>query len=833
MSSDKIAYPQDVDYYDSGLPPNRGLDLRGLDFAYNNLSYALHLESIATSSVPVENAVHEHDSTPSLTYGSSTEPYNPDHTSANLWHLYSYDQQSDPFWRSRPLLDYGTEPELSYNQKTELASLPISTVGQLDEIPWSHAYVPPISQAEINGIHDSDVPNDPTLANAHYIASSALFSSYGQLGPYSGAEGFQNVLTSDNQGPLLLITQNARPHLAGPYDTAVDVPGEAVCRPAETSHRAERSIHHVPTIPESEIIDCFKGNRRKCTRGREVQRRLRKDPAKAYTCTSRCGQMFSKKGYWKRHEEENNYAQKVWICSCDKCRSKSLGERAHFRKDHVRKHVHCVDTQPLPKHVTEHIIPKNYSRHCFLRRCHKTFNSWSRQSEHIAKHMQRKPWDKLQWRLLGHGTKHNADDVTESSSSGDSGHDASLSHNKTSQSGSESSAGEPGPSHKSGTDRDPVPTSDDHSTFNQQSRGAQGSERHGFGHFAYASVRQIADTILCSISNLDVLRLAFTWLFGTPSGKLRPDDQRTDEEHHSSGKQSSVDLVSDHHASTTHDQSTISSRKGVPSDIFSAMGKASTGTVTTNTSPDQSFCKVTAGSILGSSRRCKELSFMERYLADFIPSHTFWVTGQSDRPKRNSVLRNVVADFDQLFAGDTELLSATTILMDPFSDLASFNPAIQTWSAPARYVGGAIPAHPPCLSQNASCKLGNKNGLAAEGTHDRVILFPHFTIRDKIRASRAPYNNLFCSDINFGIPACTSEVQSCRTSSTHTENISLCSQETTCKVDRKTPGFMLQRFIDQHPTEEPFSWFLAGVRLDVDLSRKKPPEVDEWLSRLE
>ena len=694
--------------------------------------------------------------------------------------------------------------------------------------------VPAVTQTAFSGISHLDVPNYPTLANTNYTAASALLSPCSQPGPYPGAEDFRNVLASDNQEALLSIAQNATPYLAGPFDTAVDVPEEAARRPAETSYSAVGCIHHVHTIRESEIINYFNGNRRKCTRDRGVQGRLRKNPAKPYTCTSRCGQMFSKKGHWIRHEEENNYAQKVWICSCDKCRSKSLDERAHFRKDHVEKHAQRVhNTKSLDRHVTEHLIPNNYSRHCFLKQCHEEFDLWSSQCEHIAEDMRLKPWDILEWRLLGDGIEHNAHNVTESSSSEESGQDSSSGNNRSSQDGSESGAEEPGPTYKSGTDRDPGPNPDNHSTSNQQSRGVQGSEGQGLGYFAYAFERRSGTTIHRSTFNLDVLRLDLIGPFETSSAELRPGNKRLDDEHHSSDRQSSVELKSDHQESTTHDQSTISSRKGVPSDISTAKGKASTYTVTTNTSLDQSFCKVTAGPILGSSRRHKELSFMERYLADYDPLQRLLVTGQLYRPKRNSVLRNVVANFDQLFAGDTELLSDTTILMDLFSDLASFKPAIQTWSAPARYVGGAIPAHPPCLSQNASCKLGNKNGLAAEGTHDRVIQFPHYTIRDKIRASKAPYNNLFCSDINFGIPACASEVQSCRTSSTHTENTSLCSQETTCKVDRRPPGFMLQRFIDQHPTEEPFSWFLAGVRLDVDLSRKKPPEVDEWLSRLE
>ena len=846
MSSDQMPHPQDAGYY-PGLPLDPLVDLRGLEFAYDNLPYSLDVEFIATDFIPPEIAINEQNSAPSLTLGSSAEPYNSGHTFASQSYPDPYAQhcqQIDRFGRSIELPDHGIRPTLYYNQETEFEFLPISPVQQVDDISRT-THIPAFSQAEISATYHPDIPNDVTLANTCYPASNPLLSLPSQLWSCPGAEGFQDGLTSLDQEALLLFAENAKPHLAGPSDTAFDVPEEAIYRPAEALRRAEGSIHHDPIIPESDIIDCFKGNRRKCTRGgRKVRRQLRKDPTKPYTCTSRCGQMFSRRDHWKRHEEANNFAQKVWICSCDKCRSKSLGERAHFREDNARKHVRSVHkAQPLSKHVTvvtEYVIPKNYSRHCFLQQCTKMFKSWSHQCKHIARHMEREPWDELEWRSLEHGMEQNADKVTGSSGSEDSGQTSSLSHNRDGRDGSESGAGGPGPHYGSRADRDPGPDSENHSTFNQHPHTTQGSQNHEPGHFSYAFERRSGDTIQRSMLHLDFLRLDLTVPFETPTAELRPGIKRLEGDHHSSDKQSSLDWESDHQKSSTLDHSIESIRESVHTAIFSARGTASSYSMTTMTSSDLSVPKRTAGLMLGSSRRPTEVSHIkgylgiERYLASYDPLEIFLVTGQSYRPQRNIVLQKLIANFDELvIPGDTKLLPDKMQLMDPFSDLGSFEEAGQTWWMSKECSMNIAHWRQPNVSQSASSNSSIRNEQLAEATHDRVLQFPHFTIRDKIRASRAPYNNLFCSDINFGIPACISEVRSRRTGSTHTKDTSGFSQGTACGVDRKARGFMLQRFVDQHPKEEPFDRFLAGVRLDVDLSAKKALQVDEWLSSME
>jgi len=125
-----------------------------------------------------------------------------------------------------------------------------------------------------------------------------------------------------------------------------------------------------------------------------------KDPQKPtsgrdFRCTF-CGERFSRRYEWNRHEESVHVPRTCWICTRPECVDKPDNERSFFRKDHLIQHLrrsHKLlesDINSLPsldewKSSTPPLDPFDQALHCGF--CGHRSKSWGERVDHIADHV--------------------------------------------------------------------------------------------------------------------------------------------------------------------------------------------------------------------------------------------------------------------------------------------------------------------------------------------------------------------------------------------------------------------------------------------------------------
>ena len=319
---------------------------------------------------------------------------------------------------------------------------------------------------DFNGIMDIGIGDHRAVVNTHNNWPQTFDqTSTHQMRDFQADNFTNNDFIVDSQGQALQLVPQGKtrildppmsldmsadthngPHISNspifPSDNANDnrdcslvSSKQPACQRLKTSYGGNDSGYHTRSNPESIDVTHFCGRRMRCIQEKRGPSSMKRDPAKPYTCTSPCGTTFKRKGDWKRHEEENNYLQTVWVCKLEVCRKGTLDNRTCYRKEHFTKHIkrkhdrHRQLTEEdfnKARNEARIAIPNNFSRDCIFKQCHRKSKSWLRWVDHVAKHMKRDDWDTSQWRSVGLSKKRKRDDTSDTSSYGDSGKESSL-----------------------------------------------------------------------------------------------------------------------------------------------------------------------------------------------------------------------------------------------------------------------------------------------------------------------------------------------------------------------------------------------------------------------
>ncbi|KAH0556114.1 hypothetical protein GP486_005950 [Trichoglossum hirsutum] len=199
-----------------------------------------------------------------------------------------------------------------------------------------------------------------------------------------------------------------------------------------------------------------------------------RDDFRPYQCTSGCGEKFSKKDSWRKHEEISR-PQNIWVCFLDKCEGKPIQKRTFYTKPHFKQHFNTTDHKvaeaEFEKYAKEWHAPigGNFEKNCGF--CGSPFRLWKERINHIAEHftgnMAEGPLDMSQWQDPWRGReKSKLEEVPGSSS--DSGDSSDESPDEPPPPDSHSGGGPDEPTGDPNTERDPDANQD----------GSQGRGRH-------------------------------------------------------------------------------------------------------------------------------------------------------------------------------------------------------------------------------------------------------------------------------------------------------------------------------------------------------------------
>ena len=499
---------------------------------------------------------------------------------------------------------------------------------------------------------------------------------------------------------------------------------------------------------------------------------LRKVPARPYACTSRCGETFNNKQSWNRHEKINR-PQEVWLCTLGAC-----SDHAIYRKDHFGGHVRRIhEDQIYTKEMCEAAYKKisgNFEASCFFGTCERRFLNWKMRCNHIAMEHLEQPWDVFEWRegrffetgRPGERTKGTGSSISSEDDTGDheSSHDLRSDDDTTQD-----------PDHQPEIDRDQE-LHDRHETEYHGTAPTNGGSRYGN-----------AATAQFSIYTLEQLRLAIFGLDGGPAYE----------------RQAEL-LMPDRGPSTCLGQSSTITSDVCSSGIFSAASMASSHSLRSSTSSvsdskvQLQFVAVPSDIVDAASGSTPEPEIkvaLIRYLREYDHSEAFKVGIRSSRPEYN---------FTTVSHPDMVRLRTTQL------DRGKFEAYTLLYH------------HRHCMlfAMDLEKELvdDRRSGLVPQVKTFTQRSKAPTTTRERIRAYQPTSHTLFLNDIAFEHPPCTSREQSPRSESLLTRATSLRSDETSQNSVKDRGSVMLQHFLDQHPSEEPFGWFLGGVGLEEKIT---------------
>ncbi|MCJ1382613.1 hypothetical protein MMC17_005726 [Xylographa soralifera] len=146
-----------------------------------------------------------------------------------------------------------------------------------------------------------------------------------------------------------------------------------------------------------------------------------RDSKRPFVCTHRCGQSFSTKGAWTKHELIH-YPQKVWVCSESTCGTGDTSEhflkrelfKKHLFKSHGSQSQNFTEQYFNKNHLT---INSRFPRKCHVPGCFENFGTWKDRNNHFAGHFG-DPYNMSQWGVLEDEVEDIKDEALENESNG-------------------------------------------------------------------------------------------------------------------------------------------------------------------------------------------------------------------------------------------------------------------------------------------------------------------------------------------------------------------------------------------------------------------------------
>ena len=694
---------------------------------------------------------------------------------------------------------------------------------------------------------------------------------------------------------------------------------------------------HAPLNSDHDLVSYYRQNQHNYKPKPGWLIRLRRDPNRPFVCTRGCGCNFAEKTRWTRHEE-THWTQKIWKCRFPDCQPRRPSER----KDHMQKHLksaHKIEDVTKKQlddcliHITNH-----FPELCIFHDCSTRFVSWKDRVKHVSSHL-KSEWNASQWRSIEDDTVNRSvtEDITEeadenmgdeesNSSHTENGSAADHGSDNSSNDGSnnpDDNAGATGPSNgdDGGDDAcmDQNPDSQTYhefrNTFDPTGGSSTGSHNYSWRQtLSLVPDRNSASNLVLAQNDLPLLSKHLTdaergqskeemrcfklekYLtsttsyqphgFDVPSG---PYDPKVATGLIPSSNRSSIRVSLLQRYLAPYDclewllvtgQSYRPKRSGVLEQLFEKCDSIALSGFNSELLLDTILVK---DPFLDIASLIPELHRLEYYRT----VQMLLETDHSYRPIGSTPLGQVFENLDRLTVSGvyTKLSFDTTLLMDPFFDLASLMPDIpflqkdlaiydhlhllvagQSYQ-PKRNgvpeqlfedfnrseVSGVYSklsfdtrlfmdpffdlAFPTLMTQTwlgrslwmlferTSCNLSDDllSKLIAHIMHICALKRSYSTTNDDISASRTRYSNLIYPDLNYGILAYILEVQSRRTRSLQIGSKSVCSHEPDCNMDTKSRDLTLRHFGDECPSEELLSRFFTCTRLHVDLSTQNFP----------